>query len=110
MSQTLIDSYKKATADYSRLDAEQAEVGKRRATILAALAATGMSYATIADAVGLSRARTQQLIGIGKKMNGGTKPKARKAAAEPKVEKAAPVAKKTAARKPAPPKTTKKTA
>lgn len=108
MSQTLIDSYKKATADYSRLETEQAEVGKRRATILAALADTGMSYANIADAVGLSRARTQQLIGIGKKLNGSAKPRVRKAAPA-KAEKV-PAAKKTPARKPLPPKTTKKTA
>lgn len=62
----LLDKYRAAMAEQARVEAELAECSDRRARALTKLHAHGWSFARIAKAVCLSRARVQQLVERGR--------------------------------------------
>lgn len=59
----LLLQYRRATAREARLRKQANEAAADRARNIAAMHTAGMSFAEIAEAVGLSRSRVQQLVG-----------------------------------------------
>lgn len=55
-------AYRKATAKEARLRKAADQAASERASEIAKMHESGMSYAAIADATGLSRSRVQQLV------------------------------------------------